>query len=73
MPRCRQADAVLMACKKEKRQPTEKEAKLLAEAEAVRDKLIQVRPSARPPVRSFYFPSPTHAFSVLFELHSFPC
>ena len=37
-----------MACKKDKRQPTEKEAKLLAEAEALRDKLIQVRPSVRP-------------------------
>jgi hypothetical protein len=42
MPVCLEADAVLMACKKDKRQPTEKEAKLLAEAEALRDKLIQV-------------------------------
>jgi hypothetical protein len=42
MPICLQADAVLTACKKEKRQPTADEASLIAEADGLRDKLVQV-------------------------------
>jgi len=42
LPVCVEADAVLNACKKEKRQPTDTESKLLSQAEALRDMLIQV-------------------------------
>jgi len=42
MPVCLQADLALSACKKEKRQPTNEEATLIAEADAMRDKLVQV-------------------------------
>jgi len=42
MPVCLQADTILSACKKEKREPTAAEATVLAEAEAMRDELVQV-------------------------------
>ena len=42
MPVCLQADVALTACKKEKRDPTESEAALIAQADAMRDKLVQV-------------------------------
>ena len=42
MPVCLEADKVLTACKKEKRTPTADEAKLIAKADAMRDKLVQV-------------------------------
>lgn len=42
MPVCVAADQVLAAMKKERRQPTSDEAKLLNEAEQMRDKLVQV-------------------------------
>ena len=42
MPICLQADAYLTACKKEKRQPTADEAAVIAEADGLRDKLVQV-------------------------------
>jgi len=42
MPVCLQADAALTACKKEKRAPTADEAKLIAQADALRDALVQV-------------------------------
>jgi len=42
MPICLQADAALTACKKEKRQPTADEAKLIAQADTLRDALVQV-------------------------------
>jgi len=42
MPVCLQADAALAACKKGKREPTAEEASLIAEADALRDKLVQV-------------------------------
>jgi hypothetical protein len=42
MPVCLEADVALTACKKEKRQPTADEAVLIAKADALRDKLVQV-------------------------------
>lgn len=42
MPICLQADAALMSCKKEKREPTSDEAKLIMEADGLREKLVQV-------------------------------
>jgi acyl-CoA dehydrogenase len=42
MPICLEADVALSACKKEKREPTNEEAKLIAKADALRDKLVQV-------------------------------
>ena len=42
MPICLKADVALTACKKEKRDPTADEAKLIAEADGLRDKLVQV-------------------------------
>ena len=42
MPTCLEADAALTACKKEKREPTATEAALIAKADALRDKLVQV-------------------------------
>ena len=42
MPTCLEADAALTACKKEKREPTAAEAALIAKADALRDKLVQV-------------------------------
>jgi len=42
MPICLQADAALTACKKEKRDPTADEASLIAEADSLRNKLVQV-------------------------------
>jgi len=42
MPVCLEADAALMSCKKEKRDPTDAEAVLIAQADAMRDKLVQV-------------------------------
>jgi len=42
MPICLQADAALSACKKERRDPTADEAKLIGEADALRDVLVQV-------------------------------
>jgi len=42
MPICLSADAALTACKKEKRDPTAAEVQLIAEADALRDKLVQV-------------------------------
>jgi len=42
MPVCLQADLALTACKKEKREPTVDEAKLIAQADGMRDKLVQV-------------------------------
>lgn len=42
MPVCLEADGVLAACKKQKREPTEKEAAVLAMADALRNKLVQV-------------------------------
>jgi len=42
MPICLQADVALTACKKEKREPTADEAKLITEADALRDVLVQV-------------------------------
>jgi len=42
MPICLQADAALSSCKKEKREPTLAEQKLIDAANSLRDKLIQV-------------------------------
>ena len=42
MPVCLEADAALMSCKREKREPTTEEASLIAKANALRDILIQV-------------------------------
>jgi len=42
MPICAEADKVLSQCKKERRSPTEKEAKVLDQAESLREKLVQV-------------------------------
>ena len=42
MPVCLKADAALTACKKAKRDPTADEAKLIAEADVLRNKLVQV-------------------------------
>jgi alkylation response protein AidB-like acyl-CoA dehydrogenase len=42
MPVCLEADAVATKCKKEKRAPSEAEAALIARADAVREKLVQV-------------------------------
>ena len=42
MPICFEADKVLAACKKNKSQPTDKEAALLALADELRNKLVQV-------------------------------
>jgi len=42
MPICLEADKALTACKKEKRDPTAEEASLIAQADALRDKLVQV-------------------------------
>jgi len=42
MPICLQADAALSSCKKEKREPTLGEQKLIDAANSLRDKLIQV-------------------------------
>jgi len=42
MPICVQADAALAACKKERREPSEEEAQVLALADTLRNKLVQV-------------------------------
>jgi len=42
MPICAQADVALAACKKERREPTEAEVKLIAIADTLRNKLVQV-------------------------------
>merc|ERR1719271_1646520 len=42
LPTCLEADAVLSKMKKDKREPSEQEAALLAKAEALRDLLVQV-------------------------------
>jgi len=42
MPICLEADMALAACKKEKRDPTADEVKLIAEADQLRNKLVQV-------------------------------
>ena len=42
MPVCLEADNILSACKKAKREPTADEAKVLAQATAMRDVLVQV-------------------------------
>ena len=42
MPICLDADAALTACKKEKRDPTADEVKLITEADRLRDMLVQV-------------------------------
>jgi len=42
MPVCLEADRILMACKKERREATIAESKVLQQAEQMRDELVQV-------------------------------